>query len=540
MFIADFTIPEVLEVATCKWPNREAVVYRDQRITFAQLKELADIAAKGFSSIGVIPGDHVGFVMGNYPEFVWLQYGVSSAGAKVVPINVSLKADEIKFILQKADISTLVIMDRFRDVDYMGILEQMIAKFYQYEPGEVNDSSLPKLQNIIIFNLSGSSYSNVFTVDDIMDLGKHSRMEISPHKSDPADYAFIMFTSGTTAFPKGAMQTHRGIISGGYFCGEGLGLGPDDKYLCFSPFYHVGGLVTGLYSCHVRGATLHLTEFFEAGEAAQIIAREKITAAWGLGVMFLRIIDNAHKLGLDISSLKKALIPTGGNTFENIVKEMQLETATNSYALTEAGVVSLTMPDDPNWMKRKNSHGKPLPGIEVRVVDNETKVPLGFGKIGEICFCGWNSILGYYNMPEETSAAIDEEGFFHTEDMGIVDEEGYLHWHGRYKQVIKTGGENVSQVEVEAFLEERTPWIKRAGVVGVPDRRWGEAVTALVELKRGEIVTGEEIRNYMKGKIAGFKIPKHIIFIEGQEWPLRPTKKLDKHKLRDMAISILN
>lgn len=540
MNIFNVTIPEVLDLASLKWPDNEAVVYGDQRITFTRLKELAGIAARGLYSIGVRPGDHVGFVMGNYPAFVWLQYGVSSIGAKAVPINVSLKAYEIKFILQKADISTLIIMDWFRKIDYLAILEQMVPGYYQYEPGKINDSSLPQLRNIIIFSSSGSKYSNVFTVDEVMELGKGSENGISPYNSNSTDYAYIMFTSGTTAFPKGAMQTHRGIVSGGYYYGEGLNLSSRDKYLCFSPFFHIGGLISGLFSCHIHGATLHLIPFFESDEAAQIIAREKITAAWGLGVMFLRIIDSARKLGLDISSLKKAVIPTGGNMLEKLVKEMRLDIATNSYALTEAGIVSLTMPDDPDWTARKNSHGKPLPGIEVRIVDNETKAPLGFGKIGEICIRGWNSILGYYNMHEETLAAIDEEGFFHTEDIGLIDEEGYLHWRGRYKQVIKTGGENVSQIEVEIFLEDKTPWIKKAGVVGIPDRRWGEAVTAMVELKPGSVVTGEEIQNYMKGNIADFKIPKHFIFIEKHEWPLRPTKKLDKEKLREMAIARLD
>ncbi|RJR49507.1 MAG: hypothetical protein C4576_06795 [Desulfobacteraceae bacterium] len=540
MFSVEGTIPGVLEIARRKWPDKEAVVYRDQRINFAKLKELSDIAAKGFIAIGVNPGDHVGFIMGNYPQFVWLQFGVIAVGAKVVPINVSLKADEIKFILQTAEITTLIINDHFRDIDYLTILGEMIPKYCEYEPGEVNDPSLPRLRNIIIFDSGGSSSSNVFTVDQLMDLGRQRLEGRSAPKPEPSDYAFIMFTSGTTAFPKGAIQTHRAILTGGYYSGKALSLDSTDKYLCVSPFYHVAGLVTGLYSCLVHGAALHLMEFFDADEAAQTIAREKITAGWGLGVMFLRIIESARRLGLDISHLKKALIPTGGNTFEKVVKELQLEVATNSYALTEgAGPVSIMLPDDRNWEKRRNSQGRALPGIEVRIIDRKTGTRLPPGNVGEICFRGWSNILGYYNMPEETSAAADREGFFHTQDMGEVDEEGYLYYRGRYKHIIKTGGENVSQLEVETFLEDKTPWVKRAGVVGIPDRRWGEAVTALVQLKPNVVVTAEELQNYMKGKIAGFKIPKHILLIEGHEWPLRPTKKLDKQKLRDMALSKL-
>lgn len=539
MDILNVTIPEMLEFASVKWPDNDAVVCGDQRITFAQLKELAGIAARGLYSAGVRPGDHVGFIISNCLEFVWLQYGVCSIGAKVVPINVSLKAHEIKQIVKSADISTLIIMDRFRKVDYLAILGQMVPDYQQYEPGKVDDASLPKLRNVIIFNSSGSRDSNAFTVYDVMELGKDSQKGISPQKSDSADYAYVMFTSGTTAFPKAAMQTHRGIVGGGFYYGEALNLSSHDKYLCFSPFFHVGGLVSGLSSCCMHGTALHLMPFFEATEAAQIIARERITAAWGLGVMFRGIIDSARKLGLDISSLKKAVIPTGGNTLEKLGEELGLDIATNAYAMTEGEIVSITMPDEPDWSKRRNSAGRPLPGIEVRIVDNETKVPLGIGEIGEICFRGWNNILGYYNLPVETAAAIDKEGFFHTEDIGMLDKEGYLYWRGRYKQVVKTGGENVSQIEVEMFLEDKTPWIKKAGVVGVPDRRWGEAVTALVELKPGSVVTGQEIQDYLKGKIADFKIPKHFLFIEKHEWPLRPTKKLDKEKLREIAIARL-
>lgn len=535
-FHLDMTIPEILDVAVSKWPEREAIVCREQRITFGQLKELAHIAAKGFHSVGIGPGDHVGFIMGNYPEFVWLQYGAILLGAKVVPINVYLKADEIKFVLQNADISALVIMDRFREIDYLSILQKIISGFPCHPSEKVNDLSLPKLRKIVIFNSAGVKCPDLFTSETLMELGRHHNEEVALPKLNPADHAYIMFTSGTTAFPKGAMQSHRTILGGGYYYGKGIDLNIHDKYLCFSPFYHVGGLVSGLYSCQVHGATLHLTEFFQAEEATLIIAKEKITAAWGLGVMFLRIMENAKKLGVDLSSFKKAVIPTGGNIFEKIVKEWQLDVATNSYAMTEGGIISITPPDDSNWEKRRNSHGKPVPDIQVRIADHETRKPVGPDEIGEICFRGWNRFLGYYNMPQETADAIDEKGFFYTEDMGRMDDEGYLYWCGRYKEVVKTGGENVSQLEVETFLEDKTPWIKRAGVVGVPDKRWGEAVTAVVQLKSGCSITAEEIISYMKGKIADFKIPKHIIFIEENEWPLRPTKKLDKMKLREMAI----
>jgi len=528
------TIPEMLEVSVRKYPDHEAVVYGDTRITFIQLKELVNIAIEGFLSLGVVPGDHVAFILGNYPDFVWLQYAVIFIGAKVIPINVSLKADEIKFILQKTDVSTLIIMDQFRGIDYLSILEQITPKYGKDEPGKLNDPSLPRLKNIVIYSQKGIDFPNAYTVDEIMKLKSCSR---PLPKLNPDDYAYIMYTSGTTAFPKGSMQSHRAILGGGYYYGKGIELTSDDRYLCVSPFFHIGGLISGLFSCQVHGVTLHLTEFFQADEAAQIIAREKITAAWGLGIMFLRIMESAQKLGLDISSLKKALIPTGGNTFEQVFKELKIKVASNAFGMTEAtGVISITMPDDPHWDKRRDSQGKPLPGIEIRIVDHETRKPLGHNEIGEICFRGWNKFMGYYNMPEETAAATDDQGFFYTGDMGYFDEEGYLYWSGRYKYIVKTGGENVSQEEVERFLEDKTPWVKRAGVVGIRDPRWGEAVTAIVELKPGKVVTAEEIRSYMKGKLADFKIPKHIIFIDRNEWPLRPTKKLDKMELRDMAI----
>ena len=535
-FHLDMTIAETLDVAASKWPEREAIVCREQRVTFGQLEELAYTAAKGFNSMGIGPGDHVGFITGNCPEFVWLQYGAILLGAKVVPINVYLKADEIKFVLQNADISVLLIMDRFREIDYFSILARIISGFPCDQFGKVSDLALPKLRKIIVFSPTGIRYSDLFTLDDLMELGKQSKKDVTLPKLNPDHYAYVMFTSGTTAFPKGAMQSHRTILGGGYYYGKGIGLNINDKYLCFSPFYHVGGLVSGLYSCQVHGATLHLTDFFQADEAALLIDKEKITAAWGLGVMFLRIMESAKKLGADISSFKKAVIPTGGNIFEKIAKEWQLDVATNSYAMTEGGIISITPADDSNWEKRRNSHGRPVPEIEVRIVDHDTREPLRHNEIGEICFRGWNRLLGYYNMPKETNDAIDGKGFFYTEDMGRMDEEGYLYWCGRYKEVVKTGGENVSQLEVETFLEDKTPWVKRAGVVGIPDKRWGEAVTAVVQLKSGCSITSEEVISYLKGKIADFKIPKNIIFIEENEWPLRPTKKLDKMKLREMAI----
>lgn len=281
----NMTIPEMLDVAASKWPEREAIVYREQRITFGQLKELAHTAAKGFHSIGISPGDHVGFIFGNYPEFVWLQYAIILLGAKVIPINVYLKADEIKFILQNVDISTLFIMDWFREIDYLSILSKIISESTCDKSGNVNDLSLPKLRKIVIFSPTGANYSDLFTLENLMELGRGSSGDLAFPKLNPDDYACVMFTSGTTAFPKGAMQSHRNILGGGYYYGKGINLNVNDRYLCFSPFYHVGGLISGLYSCQVHGATLYLTEFFQPDEAAQIIAKEKITAAWGLGIM---------------------------------------------------------------------------------------------------------------------------------------------------------------------------------------------------------------------------------------------------------------
>ncbi len=542
-YFNDKTLPEVARDAARKWPRRTALCFYDETVTFAEQYHRACCLAHGLASLGIGRGDHVATLISGRPEWFYLSYAISLLGAVIVPINVTFRQQELDHVLRCADVKALITIDEFRGTDHVALFRDLIPELDASAPGFLRSARYPCLSTVITFSPEGQQHPGCFDFQEVMDSGRHYRPWQIEHWHQmlaPTDPAYILFTSGSTAFPKPALRDHGSCVGiAHHLYGSSFRFGPDDVMLGLSPFYHVGGCVYVTLGCGLSGARLVLMDSFDPGRALQLIAREGITCMSGFDTHFRGLSSHPDFAGTDVSRVGRLQLACGPEWYDK-VRELGFGSisVTHHYGFTEG--TSVVMPDsetDPEI--RKYSNGKPFPGCEVRVIDPDSGQECAANQPGELCVRGWTLFLGYYKMPRETAASFDEDGFFHSGDYGWKDDAGYIYYRGRYKQMIKTGGENVSQREVEMFLEQH-PGIATVQVVGVPDERWGEAVTALIEPRDASApLDVETIRAFCKENIAGFKIPKHVIVVERSDWPITLTGKFDKPALRKLAMSRL-
>ena len=521
------TIPQVLRETTERWGDRVAVVHPRGRMTYRELYAQVCAFAHGLKKMGLKPGDHVATLMGVLPEWIVAKYGVLLAGGVLVPINITLTPKEMEFILKQSDASTLITMDEFRGKDFLSLLAAI-------------RSGLPK--TVILFSREGKQHAPYADFQEIIQAGRDVAGEkVREWESAlrPENLCYILYTSGSTAFPKGALRNHRSLIGIAHFLiDQALGIAEEDRLLSYFPFYHIAGCVYNVLGAHLRGSSLHLLESFDPEETLRVVDEEKITLLGGFETHFNLLIHHPHFKKYNVTSVRKILLATGPEWYDRVKGAgMGSEVITHHYGFTEGTGVVVPY-EEQDYTKRKYTNGKPFAGVELKIAHPETGKRLAAGQAGEICLWGWTLFQGYYKMPEETRRSLDEEGFFHTGDYGWLDEEGFLYYRGRYKMMVKTGGENVSEKEVEVVVEEH-PDIQAVQVVGVPDPIWGEAVTAVIETKAGQRLGKEDIVNFCRGKLAGFKIPKNVVFIQSHEWPVTPTGKMIKADLKKLAVERL-
>lgn len=541
------TIPRALQVASGKWPNHPAVVADQEIMTYRQLYENACHFAAGLKDVGVQAGDHVATLLGVCPQWVIVKYAAIMLGAVLVPVNITFRGQELKFVLNKLDAKVLIMLDAFRGADYMELINSIIPEAKRCAPDRLKSTQFPGLKSIIILSRERKEYDYTYSYPQILSNGRRIFEVLMQAKTDdliypgrPDDICYILHTSGSTAFPKGALRKHSSLLGiANHLMVEGLNIKQEDRILGHLPFYHIGGCVYITMGALLSGASVHLMEFFNPEKALQIIQEEKITVFGGFDTHFNLLINHPRFKDYNVASAKKILLAAGPEWYDKVRDAgFGSEIIAHHYGFTEGtGVVVRTAENDYNV--RKYSNGKPFPGVELKIVKPETgeREPAGAG--GEICIKGWTLFDGYYKMPQETRDSMDGEGFFHTGDYGWLDEQGNLYYRGRYKMMIKTGGENVSEREVEVFLEGH-PKIKAVQVIGVPDDLWGEAVTAVVEPLNCVSLSEEEVFNYCKGKIASFKVPKNILFTEAANWPITPTGKVNKKVLKQWAVDRLS
>ncbi|HJJ00421.1 MAG TPA: AMP-binding protein [Coriobacteriaceae bacterium] len=537
--LSEMTLGDYLRFQTAIDPDHEFMVYpdRDLRWTYAEFNDRTDRLARGMLYIGMRPGDHLGVWARNIPDWVTFMYACAKIGVVMVTMNPVFKSNELDYVLKQSDMKALCIIDQYRDIDYKGIIRDLVPESLTQQRGYLNTEEYPFLKNLIY--MGPEKHRGFYNVPELLLLGEYVDAEelVKVTQSfDNNDCCMMQYTSGTTGFPKGVMLTHRNILNDGFFIGEGMKLTPNDRVCLPVPYFHCFGCVLGIMAILTHRCTIVGIEDFDAEMVLRGIDREKATAVYGVPTMYIAELNHPDFDKYDMSSLRTGIMagsPCPPATMQEVIDKMNMRDITICYGLTETSPVFTQTSVDDDVEHKCTTVGRKHPPVSVKVADVNTGEPLGPGQHGELCCRGYNVMKGYYKMPEETAEAIDEDGYLHSGDMGTIDEEGYFRVTGRIKDMIIRGGENIYPLEVENFLLTM-PGVLDAQVVGCPDEKYGEVVTAFIRTREGyEDMTQEDVREYAIPRIARFKVPKFVFFVD--EFPMNPANKIQKFKLRDMA-----
>ena len=518
---------EMLWRTALRVPDNDALITGDIHISYRELASRSLRAAAALAEMGVGPSSRVAFVFHPSPDWAVLHYALARLGAVGVPINTSYMAAELEHLFTLAQPELLITVDRFRDVDMAARLLPVAARF-----GSIADTVVLPLDDDGWVAPSPAS-DRVFGSADGGELNPASRV-------GGGDPAYIIFTSGSTAAPKPALIAHRGMVGAATGLQHALGLVPEDRFVASNPVFHTGGIVWNLTMPHLVGMTSCLVGVYETGKVLREMERSKITVMGAFDTKLTMMRNAPEYRTVDRSSVRKCNVGATGSFLRSILDDWNWETVAQVYGSTESGGLgSITPRCEADPKVRYDANGRPMPGMEFVIKDPETGRRCAPDEAGEICFRGWGTFIEYVGMPEATAEAFDDEGFFHSGDYGFMDEAGNLYFRGRYKLMIKTGGENVSEREVEIFCEDNLEAVKFAIVVGVPDPLWGEAVVAFVELHDGAVETSDDLIEGCRGRIANFKIPKRFFVVDEDDWPLLDSGRPDRHELRARAAALM-
>jgi fatty-acyl-CoA synthase len=536
---SDVSVGELLARLARDYPEREALIYPDRglRYDFSQLEWLARKIAKGLLSLGIETGDRVALWAPNIPEWVVLQFALAKIGAILVTVNTSLRAAEIEFLLKQSETSTLITVAGVRDVDYVETIYEIVPELRRSQEVGLRSMALPFLRNVIY--IGEEHPDGMIRYDSLLSMSENvsdEQLDAQIGIQSLDTVINMQYTSGTTGFPKGVMLTNRNIVNNGYWFGEGLGLTFRDKVCVPVPFFHCFGCVIGVLGAYTHVAALVPLESFDPLRVLQHIERERCTTLYGVPTMFIAELEQLDYHNLDMSSLRTgimagALCPEP--LMRKVMERMNLTELAIAYGLTEASPGITLTPRTDSVELRTQTVGRALPEVEVKIIDPATGEDCVAGQPGELCCRGYNVMKGYYNNPKATAEAIDQDDWLHTGDQATMDSAGYVRITGRIKELIIRGGENIAPKEIEDLLR-RNPKIMDVYVYGVPDERLGEDVAAAVKLNQGEAATADEIRAFCEGRIARFKIPRHVRFVDS--FPMTASGKVQKFKLREMHV----
>jgi fatty-acyl-CoA synthase len=539
--LQSLTLGQILDRTIAAYPDNDAIVYydRDYRLTYREFGELVDQLAKGLMALGVQKGHKVALWATNVPHWVALQFATAKIGAVFLTINTLYKTTELAYVLEQSDAENLFIINGYRDTDYVRTVYELVPELKTHQRGYLNSEKFPHLKRV--FFLGPEKHRGMYSLFETISLGamvsdeayKARQAELDPH-----DVINMQYTSGTTGFPKGVMLSHYNVGNNGYWIGANQALGPKDRICLPVPLFHCFGCVLGVMAAVNHGSTLVILEYFDAVQVMSAVEGERCTALYGVPTMFIAQLQHKLFSKFDFSSLRTGIMagsPCPAKTMEDVMEKMYLKEITICYGLTEASPVMAQTTVTDNVQKRLETVGRPMPEIEVAIMDPETHKPLPAGVEGEVCCRGYSVMKGYYKMPEATAKTILEDGWLLSGDLGIMDEDGYLKITGRHKDLIIRGGENVSPREIEEFLY-RMEGIQDVQVVAVPSRKYGEQVAAFVILKEGYDLAPEDVQDFCRGNISNYKVPRYVSMIE--ELPLTASGKVQKFKLREMAAEL--
>jgi len=539
--LIESTIGAFFDQTTDRLAQLDALVVRHQQIrwSFAELRRRVDGLAAGFLALGLRPGDRIGIWSPNNAEWVLTQFATAKAGLILVNINPAYRLNELEYALNKVGCVALITAASFKTSNYVEMLTTLAPEIASAAPGRLKSVKLPSLKVLICIGESAQGFIRFDEVPQLATEDHHRELVQISAKISNTDAVNIQFTSGTTGSPKGATLSHRNILNNAFFVGRGIGLKQSDRFCIQTPLYHCGGMVVGTLMCLSHGVTMVFpSEWFDPLRSIEAVQAERCTGIGGVPTMFLGMLNHPEFSLFDLSSLRVGWVggaPCPIEMMKRCRSDMQLKDLTILFGMTETSPVCLqTALDDP--IERKvSSVGRVHPHLEVKVIDMEGRtVPVGTP--GEFCTRGYSVMLGYWGDPGRTSEAIDADGWMHTGDLGTIDPEGYGNVVGRSKDMVIRGGENIYPVEIENVLYEH-PSVMDVQVFGVPDERFGEELCAWIRLKQGEAMTDLDVRHFCKDRIAHFKVPRHIRFVD--EFPATVTGKIQKFVMRQRMIEEL-
>ncbi len=535
------TIPDVLKATVAKYGEREAAIFVEQgvRWSWAELDREIDALAAGFHDLGLRTGDRVGIWSPNRYEWLLTQFATARLGLVLVTINPAYRLAEVEYVLNKVGCAALVTATSFKTSDYVGMLQTLAPELAACAPGALAAAKLPQLKTVI--QMGNDTVPGMLGFDEVVARGRETEIDLDSISAalDPDDAVNLQFTSGTTGAPKGATLTHTNIVNNGRFVVGAQRFTENDRLCIPVPLYHCFGMVMGTLGCATTGATMvFAAEGFDPESTLKALSAEKCTAIYGVPTMFVGMLEHPELASYDLTSLRTGVMagaPCPIEVMKRCVADMHLDEITIAYGMTETSPVSFqTAADDP-LEKRVSTVGRIQPHVECKVIDEvgETVAP---GEQGELCTRGYSVMKGYWGDAERTAESIDTEGWMHTGDQATFDEEGYCNITGRVKDMLIRGGENVYPREIEEYLY-RHPAVQQVQVFGIPDIKYGEEICAWIVLKADAAATEEEIKQFCRGQIAHYKIPRHVRF--QSELPMTVTGKAQKFRMRDAMIEEL-
>ncbi len=553
--LIDETFPQLLDDICALYPDQDAFRYTEPDShynpepdengeyyvrTYPQFRDDVNEFARALVAMGIRPGDKVAIWASNVPQWYLTFWAAVKVGAVLVTVNTGYKIHELEYLLKQSDTHTLVMIDEYKGTSYLDIIDELIPELAGAKAGEWATRKMPFLKNIITID---GPHQGCYSWGEALALGERGlQAEVDARSAalDAHDVCNMQYTSGTTGFPKGVMLTHYNVVNNGKAIGDCMDLSTSERMMIQVPMFHCFGMVLAMTAAITHGTTMSPIPIFSPAKSLACITQEKITCFHGVPTMFIAMMNTHPNFEeTDFSHVRTGIMagsPCPIEKMREVVEKMNMRDICITYGQTEASPATTMSKTTDSLEQRVATVGMPIFGVETKIIDPETGVELGDNEPGEFCSRGYNTMKGYYKMPEATAAAIDEDGWLHSGDILLRQSDGYFRVTGRVKDMIIRGGENVYPKEVEDFLYT-FPKTKDVQVIGVPDKVYGEAVLAEIILNDGEEATEEEVKAFCRDRIAKEKVPQYVRFVDG--FPMNEAGKIQKYKMREAAVELL-
>ena len=534
------TVGQAFDATVARCADGEALVSRHQglRYSWRQLAEQVEVHARALMALGVNTGERVGIWSPNCAQWCILQLASAKVGAILVNINPAYRVGELEYVLRQSGCRWLVCADAFKTSDYHAMVQELVPELACATPGELVSERLPDLRGVI--SLAANPPAGFLRWHALAEKAGQTTLEAFTARQQGLQFdqpVNIQYTSGTTGAPKGATLSHYNILNNGFMVGESLGLTASDRMVIPVPLYHCFGMVMANLGCITHGSTMiYPNDAFDAELTLRAVAEERASILYGVPTMFIAMLDHPSRAQMDLSTLRGGIMAGATCPIEvmrRVIDQMHMAEVQIAYGMTETSPVSLQTGPDDDLELRVTTVGRTQPQLENKLVDADGCI-VARGEIGELCTRGYSVMLGYWDNPQATADAIDPAGWMHSGDLAVMDEQGYVRIVGRNKDMIIRGGENIYPRELEEFFYTH-PAVADAQVIGIPCSRYGEEIVAWIKLHPGHSATVEELQGWCKARIAHFKVPRHIRFVD--EYPMTVTGKVQKFRMREISVA---